>query len=106
MSIDSIKKLKERLGYYKAGEEIDILVARADDGEYKEITLRVTLDSREGTPLDESQDDSNTESDSQETNPDSGVQDSSDGRKEGEINIGGSEFSYSVPDDIFKIFGW
>ena len=29
--------------YYKSGEEVEMTVLRADNGEYKEMTLTVTL---------------------------------------------------------------
>lgn len=35
--------LLDKLQYYEAGETVEIVIARADDGEYKEITLEVTL---------------------------------------------------------------
>ena len=39
--------LVEKLSYYTAGETIDVVVARPDDGEYKEQTISVTLASRD-----------------------------------------------------------
>lgn len=61
LSVDSIAKLRERLDYYKAGEEIDVKLYRTDNGQYAEKTFKVVLDSRKGTPLDK-----NAESDSDE----------------------------------------
>ncbi|MDO4966146.1 MAG: trypsin-like peptidase domain-containing protein [Lachnospiraceae bacterium] len=52
MSVDSIKKLREQLDYYRAGETVDITLYRADDGQYVEKTFKITLDGRKGTPLD------------------------------------------------------
>ncbi len=40
------ENLVERLQYYEAGEVVEIVVARANDGEYVEQTLEVTLGSR------------------------------------------------------------
>lgn len=40
------KDLNDKLQYYTAGEEIEIVIARADNGEYKEHTLTVTLGAR------------------------------------------------------------
>ena len=57
-TVDSISKLRERLDYYKAGETVDVVIARADNGEYKEQTLKVTLAGREGTSLDPNQNNS------------------------------------------------
>lgn len=38
--------LVEKLQYYEAGETVEVVVARADDGEYKDITMEVTLGTR------------------------------------------------------------
>lgn len=46
ISVNSISELRERLNYYKAGETVGVTIARADDGEYKERVIDVTLDSR------------------------------------------------------------
>lgn len=40
------KDLVEKLQYYEAGETVEVVVARADDGEYKEITMEVILGTR------------------------------------------------------------
>ena len=50
--MSSIADIREQLNYYKAGEEVDLLVYRMVDGEYKEKNIKITLGSREGTPLD------------------------------------------------------
>lgn len=36
-------ELMDKLQYYKAGETIEVIVQRSDSGEYKEMTLKVTL---------------------------------------------------------------
>ena len=41
--IDSMQALEEQLQYYSAGTDITITVMRADNGEYKEIEIPVTL---------------------------------------------------------------
>lgn len=45
-SIASYKELTEQLTYYAQGEEVEITVNRADNGEYKEQTITVTLGSK------------------------------------------------------------
>ena len=57
MNVDSIKKLREQLDYYKAGETVDITLYRTDDGQYEERNFKITLDGRKGTPLDAEQND-------------------------------------------------
>jgi serine protease Do len=44
--ISSKSDLLDRLQYYTAGEEVEIVISRSSDGEYKEQTLLVTLGSR------------------------------------------------------------
>jgi serine protease Do len=44
MTITGISELKEQLQYYKAGEQVEIVVQRVSDGGYKEMTFTVTLD--------------------------------------------------------------
>ena len=104
MGMDSINKLRDRLDYYKAGETVDIIVARADDGEYIEKTIRVTLDSREGTPLDTSEDDVNNIKDKDGSQDNSESDKPSNGQKSGEFKFGGNSFSYSFPDNVFDFF--
>ena len=41
--------LESKLTYYSAGETVDVVVSRADNGEYVEQTFQVTLGSRNGT---------------------------------------------------------
>ena len=43
------KDLSEKLQYYEAGEKIELVVARAENGEYKEETVEVTLGSKSST---------------------------------------------------------
>ena len=101
MGMDSINKLKDRLNYYKAGETVDVVIARANDGTYEEKTVSVTLDSREGTELDESKEASEKPSDEDRQQEKQGEE---DGQRSGEFNIGGSTFRYSVPDNFFNFF--
>ena len=40
--------LESKMQYYAAGETVDVTIARAEDGQYKEQTVQVTLGSRSG----------------------------------------------------------
>lgn len=106
MAMDSINKLKERLGYYKAGETVEIIVARSDNGEYIERTLQVTLDRREGASKKKRPDDNNQEESEQDEEDRSQGSKNPGGNRSGEFNFGGNQFQYSLPDEIFDIFGW
>lgn len=45
--VSTLEELREQLQYYKSGETIELTAQRSDDGEYKEQTFRVTLESKE-----------------------------------------------------------
>ena len=46
-SVSDRSDLVDKLSYYTAGETVDVIVARPDNGEYKEQTISVTLGSRD-----------------------------------------------------------
>lgn len=48
-TISGKDELESKLAYYAAGETVDVVVSRADNGEYVEKTFQVTLGSRDGT---------------------------------------------------------
>ena len=48
--ITSYESLQEVLQYYAAGETVDIVVQRADNGEYEENTVTITLGSMDDMP--------------------------------------------------------
>lgn len=45
--IKSMKALQSRLAYFEAGEEVEIVIQRQSEGEYKEMTLSVVLGKKE-----------------------------------------------------------
>ncbi len=49
-SVSSADALIEQLEYYEAGKTVDVTVARAENGEYKEQTLSVTLGNKSDMP--------------------------------------------------------
>jgi len=116
MSIDSMNKLRERLAYYKAGETIEVVVARANEGEYKEKTVTVTLESKDkalSTLNDNAQNDSQSSGkDNALPNGKNGGSDSSDdGSDQAETPNGSQgnqngEYNFQLPGNIFEMFGW
>lgn len=44
--ISTAEELREELGYYHAGDTVEIVIMRNQDGEYEELTLKITLGSR------------------------------------------------------------
>ncbi len=45
-TVSTYNELVSALEYYEAGETVEVVVQRADSGEYKEVTLNITLDKR------------------------------------------------------------
>lgn len=48
--------LKERLGRCKAGDTVEVVVKRADNGDYKEVTMKVELGKKSDSTEDQSDD--------------------------------------------------
>lgn len=97
LSVKSITELKERLLYYKAGEEIEIEYYRADDGEYEKKTVKVVLGDRKGTALDPDLDDDDVD-----------TRDSNNSQN-GRMAPGRGNDDYSDWGSIFDfggLFGW
>ena len=57
-SVGSMEELKSQLAYYSAGETVKITVSVANDGEYQEKELEITLDSADKISSSGSQDNS------------------------------------------------
>lgn len=56
ISVFTYEDLINNLQYYKAGETIEIVVARANNGEYTDTTLSITLGNKEDMPKSTPQD--------------------------------------------------
>ena len=115
MSIDSINKLRERLNYYKAGETVDVVIARADDGEYQEKTLKVILGNRDSVssdlPSDDKKDGSglklpNVKGNKSENSEESDNSEDSQESQGQQNQQGGYSYSIPIPRGIFDMFGW
>lgn len=96
-SVGSIAKLKEMLLYYSPGEQVEIVYYRADNGEYEQKKVTVTLGSRKGTPLDP--DNKSSDGDENASSDDESV---GDGNSSGSSGGNGSQWFFDFND----IFGW
>ncbi len=94
ISVMSISELQEQLKYYKAGETVDMLIARTDNGEYQETTISITLGERSKSEL-ANNDNTN---DSENGNVDS--QDASNSENSDNSSPDNSQ------QDFFKFFGY
>ena len=45
-TVTTYDELVNTMAYYAAGEEVEVIVMRAESGEYKEVSLTLTLDPR------------------------------------------------------------
>lgn len=91
--------LQDRLGRCKAGDTVEVVVKRADNGEYKEVTLKVKLGKKSDSKEEEStQDNSSNNSSQNGNNSQNGIQgnngDQSNGNRSGsqDNNENGSSF--------------
>ena len=86
--LTSMTGLQERLAKTKAGSTVTLVVKRADDGEYKEKTLTVTLGSKKEASSDSTQNDSRNDSQGQDSQNGYGRNDSDGSRRMPEENDG------------------
>lgn len=78
--------LKDRLGRCKAGDTVEVVVKRADNGDYKEVTMKVKL----GKKSDSTDDQSN---DSQSGNSSQNGSQNNDGNQNGNNSQNGNGYS-------------
>lgn len=81
----TMESLQEKLERCKAGDKVEVVVKRADDGEYKEVKLTVTL----GKKTDSSQSESGTQKDSGQQDKDTQENTSPWGNSQGNNNYWG-----------------
>ena len=92
IAVTDMTNLKEQMQYYKAGETVELLILRSDDGEYKEKTVKVTLGTKDvlGEDADDIEDSEEDEDSSEK-----------DERDENRQNR-----QYSFNFDPFSFFGF
>ena len=74
LSISSASELKSTIAYYKEGETVDVVYMRANNGEYEEHTVSVTLAKSEAAAKQNAQQKNSTDSqNSQSGNPKDGL---------------------------------
>jgi len=99
LPISSFAELKKQIAYYKAGEEIEVVVARANDGEYKEMTIEITLDK---WPEDALQSSGDKQTDKSEDSSDENKDNDENGENNQEEMI--PENGYYSIEDLFNFF--
>ncbi|MCR5688168.1 MAG: trypsin-like peptidase domain-containing protein [Lachnospiraceae bacterium] len=58
VSVSTIAELRSKLDYYEAGEKVDLIICRQEDGEYADKTITVTLATRKDSGVDDAEKDS------------------------------------------------
>ena len=96
VSVSSISELCNKLDYYEAGEEVDLVISRQQDGEYIEKTVTVTLATRKDSGVD-SIDEENDQNDEKES------EDGGDGNnRNSEKDM--QDYYNSLPDELKEFF--
>ena len=96
VSVSSISELRNKLDYYEAGEEVDLVISRQQDGEYIEKTVTVTLATRKDSGVD-SIDEKNDQNDEKESEDDG---DSNNRNSEKDMQ----DYYNSLPDELKEFF--
>ncbi|MCR5421871.1 MAG: trypsin-like peptidase domain-containing protein [Lachnospiraceae bacterium] len=97
ITVSSMTEIKEQLNYYKAGEEVDIVVKRADGTEYKDVKIKVTLGKKSESEL------ANEESTEKENNDGNNNSNNNSNNNNGFYGNGNGNGIYIDP---FSIFGY
>ena len=97
VSVSTIAELREKLEYYEAGEKIEIVLCRQEDGEYTDKTVTVTLGSRKGTPLE-------NKSDEEGDKKDDGKGNDNEKPADGNKDQSPEDIYNSLPDEIRDFF--
>jgi serine protease Do len=92
VSVTTIADLRSKLDYYEAGEKVDFIICRQENGEYVEKTVTVKLESREDAGIDDN--------DKDEKKYDNGNEKSERGDDEDEM----MEYYNSLPDELKEFF--
>lgn len=97
ITVSSISELRSNLDCYEAGEKVELVFCRQEDGEYVDKTVTVTLSTREDVGLDKPADkEEEKENDGEDKKGDMGPG-KDDNRGE----------YYSLPDELREfLFGW
>lgn len=109
VSVSSIAELREKMDYYEAGEKVDVVFCRQEDGEYVDKTVSVTLTTKsdvgfEDDEKDQKNDDKDSkDKDKKDNDPDA---EENDKGKDKDSKEGPSEKDYfeSLPDELKEFF--
>ena len=87
--------------YYEAGEEVEMVIYRLEDGEYKEMTIEIELGDRKDTPLDPKNEKSESENEDEEDENES----EADAPRNGKQDDGSYRYEFQFPGDMGDFFG-
>ncbi len=100
ISVSTIAELRNNLDYYEAGEKVELVICRQEDGEYKDKTVTVTLTTKKDVGFeDEKKDDSSADD---KKDPDK--KDAPEDNKPGNDENSQRDFYNSLPDEFRDFF--
>ena len=95
VSVTSIAELRNKLDFYEAGEKVDLVISRQEDGEYVEKTITVTLASRKDSGVDSVEE--NSQKDEKKSRDDKESDNNSD-------EDAARDYYNSLPDELKEFF--
>ncbi|MCR5590298.1 MAG: trypsin-like peptidase domain-containing protein [Lachnospiraceae bacterium] len=99
VSVSTIADLRSKLDYYEAGEKVDLIVCRQEDGEYVDKTFTITLSARKD--YEKTSDDKDSDSDDKDSKKDE--PDEKDDEKPGQ-DQSIQDYYEQLPDELKEFF--
>ena len=100
VSVTTLTDLRSKLDYYEAGEKVDLIICRQQDGEYVDKTVTVTLAARGDFEKEDKNSDNKDQKDGNDGN-NSGDEKTPDKKIDGEKL---EEYYNSLPDELKEFF--
>ena len=104
IAVSDMTSLKEQMQYYKAGEKVELLILRSDDGEYKEKTVEVTLGTKDVLGDDADTSDQNSDSKDSKDKDKKEIEDYVEEKDKDQDNQQNKQYEFSF--DPFSFFGF
>lgn len=96
VSVASIAELRNKLDYYEAGEDVDLVISRQEDGEYAEKTITVTLATRKDAGVTSGETDNGKDRNNNSKD--------SNGEDDDSRENSARDFYESLPDELKEFF--
>ena len=106
VSVSSIAELREKMDYYEAGEKVDVVFCRQEDGEYVDKTVSVTLTTKSDVGFkdeDKGKGDDDADKDGS-VDKDKDKKEDKNNDKEQKDKDGEKDYFNSLPDELKEFF--